>query len=896
MVSKRIAAVIFTAFFAAASLAASVADRSPFAQGHWWDPTHAGSGFEIFNAAGQVAVVWYTYDEGGRPVWYTAQGDVAGLGTQSWPLLKHRWTNGRRSDQAVVGSLKLALRRAEGIDVTWTMNGKTGTWAIQPLIISGVMNEVDHSGEWFDPANGGWGLTVTEQGDVLGGAVFTYDASGDATWVAGFQRTANRSVEYFTCTGSCPWCNDRVFATRSAGSLTFDFRSETDMTVRSALSLAMAPGVALDGARLTPLSRPASWRAADRQLASYDSIASLKAYLDAGMLNMPREYGYADFSPAPPAAEYSTTNLQEAGVDEADLVKTNGQAVYTFATNSDGLMQPTVRVARIGNDGMSLQVVGSVGLASGATTPMANAGLYLDGDTLIGVTGSNPSPTYMPPWLSMTSWVRGVTNVEVMSVAATSLPVTRWRLQLDGHLIASRRIGKKLYVVTRFVPYLPTFSYGATMQPQLASNQQVLAATPASALLPGIRINDDAPIAIATSAVYVPPQGARAPMANFVTVSAIDLAEPHFVQSLAIVGMVDAVYASPTNLFLASSRYEFFNATGVPLATMQSFNLTDVHQIRLGADGMAIVGSASIEGYLGTDPEKASFRMSEDQGRLRAVTSNPTMWGGVVMNRLTVLEPSSVAPGLLRTVSFLPNALHPEPLGKPSEQLYGTRFVGDRLYAVSFKKIDPLYVVDISNASDPKITGSLSVPGFSDYLHPLPNGLLLGFGKDARPTDVSGDGQFAWFQGLMLTLFDVSNVGQPREVQRLVVGKRGSDSALLRSHHAFGALMQSDSAGTIAIPARVHDGTPTSGSGDSAYYPWQESGLLRFALQGTNASDTRLVALPTLVTQRAQFASQPTFDASATTGRPVLLRNGTVYVGYGQFWLRDAAGTTTGPY
>ncbi|MEP7067936.1 MAG: beta-propeller domain-containing protein [Usitatibacter sp.] len=880
------------------SLAASVSDRSPFAQGHWWDPTHSGSGFELFNAAGQVAVVWYTYDEAGRPVWYTAQGDIAGLGTQSWPLLKHRWTNGRRGDQTIVGSLKLALRHPEGIDVAWTVNGKPGTWAIQPLIVSGVVNEVDHSGEWFDPANGGWGLTVTEQGDVLGGAVFTYDASGEATWVAGFQHTGNRSVEYFTCTGSCPSCNDRVFATRSVGSLAFDFRSETDMTVRSALSVAMAPGVNVDGAKLTPLSRPASWRSADRQLASYDSAAALKAYLVAGMLNVPRAYSGVDFSPAPPAAAtLSTTNLQEAGVDEADLVKTNGQAVYTFANNGGGMTLPTVRVAQVRDDGMSLQMLGSVNLASGPATPMANAGLYLDGDSLVAVTGTFPSSGYVPSWLAMTAWMHGVTHVELMSTASAALPVTRWRLEVDGHLVASRRIGQKLYLVTRFTPYLPGFAYGATTQPQLGANQQLLAATPASALLPRMRSNDDDPVAIATSAVYVPPQGARLPMANMMVVTVIDLGEPHAVQALAIVGTVDAVYASTANLYLASSRYDYFSATGSLLPSTQSFYLTDIHQVRLDAGGMAIAGSASVEGFLGSDPDKAAFRMSEYQGRLRTVTSNPTMWGGVVMNRLTVLEPSSVAPGLLRTVSFLPNAKRPEPLGKPSEVLYGTRFVGDRLYAVSFKKIDPLYVVDIADASDPKITGALSVPGFSDYLHPLPNGLLLGFGKDARPTDVSGDGQFAWYQGLMLTLFDVGDVGKPREVQRMVIGKRGSDSALLRSHHAFSALMQSDSAGTIAIPASIHDGpSPQFGSGDSAYYPWMQSGLLRFALQGTGASDTRLVQLPGLITQSMPMQSMPGYDAAATAGRSVLLRSGTVYVGNGQFWLRDAGGATTGPY
>ena len=896
---KRIWVSFATALFAASSLAASVADRSPFAQGHWWDPTHAGTGFEIFNAAGQVAVVWYTYDETGRPVWYTAQGDLASLGTQSWPLLQHRWVGGHKGDQTVVGALRLNVRHPEALDVTWELRGNRATWTIQPLRVSGVVNEIDHGGEWFDPGNGGWGLTVTEQGDILGGAVFSYDAAGDATWVAGFERTTTRSVEYFACNGTCPWCVYHPITTRSVGRLTFDFRGEADMTVHSALSLPMAAGVNMDGARLIPLSRPASWRAADRQLASYDTSAALKAYLDAGMLNLPMESGGMDFSAAPPTVAYSTTNLQEAGVDEADLVKTNGQDLYTFANNGNGITLPTVRIARAHDDGMSLEMRGSVNLASGPTTPMGSAGLFLAGDNLIAVTGTVPSPGFNSPMVWATSWLRGVTHVELMNTAtaAPGLPVTRWRLEIDGHVMASRRIGEKLYVVTRFVPTLPGFVYGATAQPMLGANQQLVAKTPLAALLPKVRGNDDEQVAVAVSAVYVPPQGARMPLASTILVTAINLIEPHSVQILAIVGSVDTVYASTTSLYLASSRYELRTGAGALLPSVQSFYLTDVHQVRLGTDGMSIVGSASLEGFLATDPDMAAFRLSEYQGRLRAVTSSPTMWGGVNMNRLTILEPSSIAPGLLKTVSFLPNAQRPQVLGNPAEQLYGTRFVGERLYAVTFKKVDPLYVVDLADSLDPRIAGQLAVPGFSDYLHPLPNGLLLGFGKDARPADVAGDGQFAWYQGLMLTLFDVSDVGRPREVQRVVMGKRGSDSALLRNHHAFSALMQSDNAGTIAIPARIHDGpSPQYGSGDFATYPWMQSGLMRFALQGTNAADTRLVALPTLVAQTASPYSSAYYDAAANGGRSVLFRYGSVYVGNGLFWLLDSSGKTSGPY
>lgn len=871
----------------------TLSDRSPFAQGTWWNPARPGNGFEIYNVADQVVVGWYTFDESGRAVWYIAQGTLDTLGTQSWPLLRPRWVNNRRGGytvNTVVGSVRLKLRHAESADVEWEIRGQRGTWTVQPLTVSGVINETDHGGAWFHPGNSGWSLTLIEQGDILGGGLFIYDTSGATTWVAGYSR-GTHTVEYVAMSGACPACANRPPTTRSVGNLSFEFHSETEATVRSSLSVPMAPGVKVDGARVVQLSRPASTRAADRQLASFDSDAALKAFLDAGMLNVPPAGSGLTFSAPPPSASYSPTNLQESGVDEADLVKSDGRFLYTYAHTGSGMRQPVIRIAQVGSEGATLDVRGSVPLASGPNTPVASAGLFLQGDNLISVTGTQPIVYYSlgfgwSPWVMPGVWTQGVTHVEVLSVATPGVPVTRWRAEIEGHIVASRRIGDRLYVVTRFVPYLPGFLYG---YPSLAANQQLLAATPLSGLLPKSRINGgEATAAVAASAVYVPPQGEPVVMADMCLVTMIDLGGPRIAQTLAIVGTFETVYASTTSLFVASSRYALRNASGVLLPAEPPYYLTDIHQIRLGSNAMNIVGSASIEGFLGTDVEKAGFRLSDYQGRLRAVTSSSTMWGGDVQNRVTILEPSTISPGLLRTVAYLPNAQRPQSLGKPGEQLYGTRFLGERLYAVTFRRIDPLYVVDLADSSDPRIAGLLEVPGFSDYLHPLPNGLLLGFGRDATASGV--------LQGLQLSLYDVSNAGLPREMQRVVMGKLGSDSALLRDHHAFSMLTQADGSGSIGIPARIHDGPTPPYASDSTYYPWLESGLMRFELRGTSAADARLVQMPSLIVQRAAQSSTYIPDSASNGGRSVLFRNGAIYIGNGQFWRQDNVGNTFGPY
>ena len=110
----------------------------------------------------------------------------------------------------------------------------------------------------------------------------------------------------------------------------------------------------------------------------------------------------------------------------------------------------------------------------------------------------------------------------------------------------------------------------------------------------------------------------------------------------------------------------------------------------------------------------------------------------------------------LVTLATLPNDQHPEPLGKAGEQVHAVRFVGARGYLVTFRTIDPLYVLDLSNPTDPRTAGSLDVAGFSDYLFPLSDALLFGVG---RSVDASGRAA-----GIQLGVFDVADAGHPTSV------------------------------------------------------------------------------------------------------------------------------------
>jgi uncharacterized secreted protein with C-terminal beta-propeller domain len=116
----------------------------------------------------------------------------------------------------------------------------------------------------------------------------------------------------------------------------------------------------------------------------------------------------------------------------------------------------------------------------------------------------------------------------------------------------------------------------------------------------------------------------------------------------------------------------------------------------------------------------------------------------------------------------------------PGETIYSARFMGERGYLVTFKQVDPLFVIDLSDPQNPMELGYLKVTGYSDYLHPYDETHLIGIGKETTE-----EGGSISFQGIKISLFDVSDVSNPQEISKLEIGDRGSDSPVLWDHKAF---------------------------------------------------------------------------------------------------------------
>ncbi len=213
------------------------------------------------------------------------------------------------------------------------------------------------------------------------------------------------------------------------------------------------------------------------------------------------------------------------------------------------------------------------------------------------------------------------------------------------------------------------------------------------------------------------------------------------------------------------------------------------------------------------------FSMDESDGFFRIATTRNQTWSRFTRersesyNNLYVLDSNLEITGKIRGLA-------------EGERIYSVRFMGDRAYIVTFKQVDPLFSIDLKDPYNPKVLGELKIPGFSNYLHPYSSEILIGFGKDARESE---DGRVI-NGGLKLSLFDVS-IDNPQEIDSYIIGDSGSESIALYDHRAF---LFSKEKNILIVPAVLREKTSDNSWGNVSF-----NGLLifnivdnKFVLQG----------------------------------------------------------------
>ena len=536
----------------------------------------------------------------------------------------------------------------------------------------------------------------------------------------------------------------------------------------------------------TPEPQPAGLLSAVTDVAAFE--ASIKSGLT--QMSTAEQLELAGAAAAAADGNFTGTYTQDLNVDELDAVRYDGDHLFVaprryfhccfILADAQAAPDPGVVPER------SIRILatdpanGAADLVS--TIPLENdisvQGMYLEGGKMLALTGQMIYGRFGELWADIAIWAPEKLGFRVYDVSDAGNPGLEIEASIDGVFVESRRIGNTVYIVSRYTPWIDGLHYYVATAEQQVENQALLASATLGDLMPKISIAGETRPLVMPENCYVTTND-TSNYAVITSITAIPLDDPAAFTTACYNEDAYGVYVSENALYFNELRPN----------TVAQRDITRIHKFSLAGTNIRYRGSADIEGTVWRGGQ-ADFRMNEHNGDLRVLASQFD-WTNedFVDHQLYILRESNTRPDL-EVVSTLPNASRPEEIGKPNEALYGVRFLGDTAYAVTFEQIDPLYAIDLSDSTDPFIAGELQVTGFSDFLHPVTDGLLLGLGRGANG-------------GVKLELFDVSNIAQPLSRGSATIGGPGSYSEARYDRHAFTYQADANGRDRFTVPASV---------------------------------------------------------------------------------------------
>jgi len=496
-------------------------------------------------------------------------------------------------------------------------------------------------------------------------------------------------------------------------------------------------------------------------------------------------------TPSPSVSDYSKTNIQVEGVDEADIVKNDGRYIYTVSGKEIVIVDAY--------PAENAKIISKIELNG---TPQE---IFLNKDKLI-VFGWEDYYTQetaaskigiMPP-----RYYTQQTFIRVYDITDRSNPILKRTIMIDGNYYDSRMIGDYVYAIVN-------------------KNVEMVGTEPIS--MPMVKSNDMIETVKASDVYYF-----DYPDSSYIFTNVVSLNTQNDVEDVTtktfLMGYSENMYVSPTNIYVVYTRrlneYDFYDKIiddviipAVPSETqgkieeVRNSNVSKYEKMqeigKLFNDYMKSLGPEvgaiemkRAEEKMKTVREEISKQMEKtiihkisiDNGRIEYITNGEVP--GYVLNQFSMDEQGDnfriatttgnwraeslnhvyVLDGNLQVVGKLEDLAH-------GERIYSVRFIGNKGYMVTFRQIDPLFVIDLSDPTNPKVLGYLKIPGVSEYLHPYDENHVIGVGRDATE-----EGRV---KGLKLSLFDVSDVSNPKEVSKYIIGESGTYSEALNDHKAF---------------------------------------------------------------------------------------------------------------
>jgi uncharacterized secreted protein with C-terminal beta-propeller domain len=448
---------------------------------------------------------------------------------------------------------------------------------------------------------------------------------------------------------------------------------------------------------------------------------------------------------------YSTTNVQVKGVDEADTFKNDSRYIYQRIENN--------KIAIIDTKDQ-LRRVGLIEAQAGDNLNFDT--MFLDQDKLVVVgkrkqigeavkieragLKSNDTAYYVHPY-------KNFTVLQIYDLSNKRAPQLRREIELEGNMSEVRKIGQTVYMVTR--------RYNNLVAESKFTEQDILPFYKDS--LQGSTVKTIAPDQL----WYQPWKDAQ--YTTLMAAVEIDKEAPIEVQG--VIGAADEVYMNQESVYFTSHVYDYRMNTK-----------TYINKYRLGNNKITYEASGHVKGSV-----LNQFSMDEYKGNFRIATTSSDGNGVYILD------------SQLKTIGQL------EKLA-PGERIYSVRFTEDKGYVVTFKQVDPLFTIDLSNPHRPKVLGELKIPGFSQYLHPIGEHLVVGIGRstedvirrDEKDNEIVVGVIGA---GIKLSLFDVKNPEKPKEVNHIILGTNGSYSGALENHKMVTVHNEKQ---LLAIPISIH--------------------------------------------------------------------------------------------
>lgn len=482
------------------------------------------------------------------------------------------------------------------------------------------------------------------------------------------------------------------------------------------------------------------------------------AAADAGVMASAAKTPKAANEKSSDQGDYSSTNVQVQGVDEGDIVKTDGDYIYQ-------VNKQRVVIAKA-NPPENMKILSTIDYTDKNLIPQE---IYLHGQRMI-IIGS--SKAYIPIYkiengvqiekYPSSRFTQNSVKVLIYDMSDRENVKLLREVELEGSYISSRKVGSALYLVAN--AYLEQYRIQDGEMNVTPSYRDT--------------IKKDEYINIGYDSIRYFPGLIDS---NYMIVAGINVDGNEAANVSTYLGAGQNIYASVENLYVAVTSYS--NAT----ARQTYEESTQVYKFGMKDAQLTYLCKGEVPGTI-----LNQFSMDESGNQFRIATTKGNTWGAgerLSKNGLYVLDDMLSITGRIEDMA-------------PGEKIYSVRFMGDRAYVVTFKTVDPLFVIDLKDPVKPTILGALKIPGYSDYLHPYDENHIIGFGKDT--IEIKGQ---AYYQGMKIALFDVTDVSNPIQKFTEMIGDRGTDSELLSNHKA---LLFSKEKNLLAFPVTLMEVENTS--------------------------------------------------------------------------------------